>query len=210
MRCWIMMAPIYRRSMSALYESRAQANAVLRNYRNAYSDLREYSRRYAASNDADHRQQAGALRARFETDRQIERNASLQRELAVSQELSRRQTRQLRWNAVVAATGVCIIALLIYFLITNVRYRLRLVTLASQDGLTGLPNRRRIAELATTALETARTTGQPLTIALIDMDHFKVINDCCGHATGDYVLKEFARAGGEALRPGDLLGRWGG
>ena len=196
--------------VAALYESRAQANAALRNYRNAYSDLREYARRYAASNDAEHRQQAGALRARFETDRQIERNASLQRELAVSQELSRRQTRQLRWNAVVAATGACIIALLIYFLITNVRYRLRLVTLASQDGLTGLPNRRRIAEFATTALETARTTGQPLTIALIDMDHFKVINDCCGHATGDYVLKEFARAGGEALRAGDLLGRWGG
>jgi len=42
------------------------------------------------------------------------------------------------------------------------------------------------------------------------MDHFKIINDCCGHATGDYVLKEFARAGGEALRTGDLLGRWGG
>jgi diguanylate cyclase (GGDEF)-like protein len=196
--------------VAALYEWRAQANAALHNYRNAYSDLREYAQRYAASNDAELHRQAGALRARFETDRQIERNASLQRELAVSQELSKRQTRQLRWNAVVAATGVSIIALLIYFLITNMRYRRRLVTLASQDGLTGLPNRRRIAEFATTALETARTTGLPLTIALIDMDHFKIINDCCGHATGDYVLKEFARAGGEALRAGDLLGRWGG
>ena len=196
--------------VAALYESRAEANAALHNYRNAFYDLREYALRYASSNDAERRRQAGALRARFETDRQIERNASLQRELAVSQELSRRQTRQLHWNAVVAATGICIIALLMYFLITNVRYRQRLVTLASQDGLTGLPNRRRIAEFATTALETARVTGQPLTIALIDMDHFKIINDCCGHATGDYVLKEFARAGGEALRAGDLLGRWGG
>ncbi len=196
--------------VAALYETRAQANAALHNYRNAYYDLREYALRYAASNDAERRRQAGALRARFETDRQIERNASLQRELAVSQELSGRQMRQLRWNAVAAVTGVCVIALLIYFLITNVRYRQRLVTLASQDGLTGLPNRRRIAEFAATALETARTTGVPLTIALIDMDHFKIINDCCGHATGDYVLKEFARAGGEALRAGDLLGRWGG
>jgi diguanylate cyclase (GGDEF)-like protein len=196
--------------VAALYETRAQADAALHNYRNAYYDLREYALRYAASNDTDRRRQAGALRARFETDRQIERNASLQRELTVSQELSGRQMRQLRWNAVAAVTGVCVIALLIFFLITNVRYRQRLVTLASQDGLTGLPNRRRIAEFATTALETARTTGRPLTIALIDMDHFKIINDCCGHATGDYVLKEFARAGGETLRPGDLLGRWGG
>ena len=196
--------------VDALYELRAQANAALHNYRNAYYDLREYALRYAASNDAERRRQAGALRARFETDRQIERNASLQRELAVSQELSGRQMRQLRWNAVVAATGVCIIALLIYFLVTNVRYRQRLVTLASQDGLTGLPNRRRIAEFATAALETSRATGRPLTIALIDMDHFKIINDCCGHATGDHVLKEFARASGEALRAGDLLGRWGG
>jgi len=196
--------------VAELYELRAQANAALHNYRNAYHDLREYALRYAASNDAERRRQAGALRARFETDRQIERNASLQRELAVSQEVSRRQTRQLRWNAIVAATGVCIIALLIYFLIANVRYRQRLVTLAGQDGLTGLPNRRRIAEFATGALEAARTTGGPLTIALIDMDHFKIINDCCGHATGDHVLKELARAGGEALRAGDLLGRWGG
>jgi diguanylate cyclase (GGDEF)-like protein len=196
--------------IAALYESRAEANAALHNYRNAYNDLREYALRYAASNDAERGRQAGALRARFDTDRQIERNASLQRELAVSQELSRRQMRQLRGDAIVAATGVCIIALLIYFLVTNIRYRKRLVTLASQDGLTGLPNRRRIAELAHSALETARTTGQPLTIALIDMDHFKIINDCCGHAAGDYVLKEFARAGSEALRAGDFLGRWGG
>jgi diguanylate cyclase (GGDEF)-like protein len=50
----------------------------------------------------------------------------------------------------------------------------------------------------------------PLTIAIIDMDHFKIINDRCGHATGDFVLKEFARVGRESLRESDVLGRWGG
>ena len=82
--------------------------------------------------------------------------------------------------------------------------------LASQDGLTGLPNRRRTAELASDALASATAEEKPLTIAIIDMDHFKFINDRCGHATGDYVLREFARLGREAIRSGDVLGRWGG
>jgi len=154
--------------------------------------------------------QAGAQRARFETDREVERNASLQRELALSQEQSHRQAQQLRWNAVVVVAGFVVITLLIYFLIANRRYRKQLVTFASQDWLTGLPNRRRTAELAIAAMETASATQKPLTLALIDMDHFKIINDRCGHATGDYVLKEFARAGRETLRESDILGRWGG
>jgi diguanylate cyclase (GGDEF)-like protein len=64
--------------------------------------------------------------------------------------------------------------------------------------------------LAVAALESARTAQEPLTIAVIDMDHFKSINDRCGHGAGDHVLKEFVRAGRESLRSTDILGRWGG
>jgi diguanylate cyclase (GGDEF)-like protein len=198
------------RHVASIYHWRARANAALHNYHDAYGDLEEYVSRYKAANDAERNRQAGALRARFETDREVERNASLQRELAVSQEQSHRQAQQLRWNAVVVLLGVVVITLLIYFLVTTRRYRQQLVTLASQDALTGLPNRRRTAELAAAALQAACDTHQPLTLAVIDMDHFKVINDRCGHATGDLVLKEFARAGREALRDSDILGRWGG
>jgi diguanylate cyclase (GGDEF)-like protein len=196
--------------VASLYDSRARANAALHHYRNAYGDLREYLQRYTAANDAELHRQAGALRGRFDTDREIERNASLKRELTLSREQSNRQAQQLRWNAIVVVVGVCVIALLIYFLFANFRYRQQLIKLASQDSLTGLPNRRHTTELATAALQAARTTHQPLTLAIIDMDHFKIINDRCGHATGDYVLREFARAGGDALRDTDLLGRWGG
>src|SRR5258707_2277563 len=107
-------------------------------------------------------------------------------------------------------SAVLVIALLIYFLIPNRRFRKQLVRLASLDGLTGLPNRRRTAELATEALATATAAEKPLTIAIIDMDHFKFVNDCCGQATGDYVLREFARLGRETVRACDVLGRWGG
>jgi diguanylate cyclase (GGDEF)-like protein len=193
-----------------LFQLRARANAALANYSGAYIDLTEYVRRYAAANDLERSKAAAALRARFETDREIERNALLKGELVASREQSQRQARELRWNAIVVTSGVLVIALLIYFLVANRRYRQQLVKLASQDGLTGLPNRRRTAELATAALAYATVSEDPLTIAIIDMDHFKVINDRCGHATGDFVLKEFARLGREALRDSDVLGRWGG
>lgn len=49
-----------------------------------------------------------------------------------------------------------------------------------------------------------------MTIALIDLDHFKSINDRYGHAVGDEVLKEFARLSRKVLRTSDTLGRWGG
>jgi diguanylate cyclase (GGDEF)-like protein len=196
--------------VASLYQWRARANAALHNYRDAYADLTEYARRYAAANDAERSKAAASLRARFETDREIERNALLKRELGVSREQAQRQARELRRNAIVVTSGVLVIALLIYFLMANRRYRQQLVKLASQDALTGLPNRRRTAEVATTALANAIAADSPLVIAIIDMDHFKIINDRCGHATGDFVLKEFARVGREALRDSDTLGRWGG
>jgi diguanylate cyclase (GGDEF)-like protein len=203
-------ADVSPRVVGSMYEWRARANAALHNYKDAYADLQEYVSRFAASTNAERIRQAGTLRARFETDREIERNFSLKRELQNTQEQSNRQAQRLRWNAVVAAAGIGIIALLIYFLLANRSYRTQLVKLASQDSLTGLPNRRRTQELALAALDLARNTGKPLTLALIDMDHFKDINDRCGHAAGDHVLQEFARAGREALRETDILGRWGG
>jgi diguanylate cyclase (GGDEF)-like protein len=196
--------------VASIYQARARANAALHNFRDAYADLTEYARRYAAANDAERTQAAAAMRARFETDREIERNAQLKHELGVSRQQSQRQAQELRWNAVAVIAGVVVITLLIYFLVVNRGYRQQLVKLANQDALTGLPNRRRTAELATAALAGATATQNPLTIAIIDMDHFKIINDRCGHAAGDFVLKEFARFGREALRDTDVLGRWGG
>jgi diguanylate cyclase (GGDEF)-like protein len=73
-----------------------------------------------------------------------------------------------------------------------------------------MPNRGRTVELATAALAAAATQTRPLTVTIMDLDHFKTINDRCGHATGDHVLREFARLSRGSLRAGDILGRWGG
>jgi diguanylate cyclase (GGDEF)-like protein len=195
------------RQVAPLFKSRAQANAARANYRAAYADLDEYMRRYTATNDARRLRQAAALRARFETDREIERNATLHRELVRSKE---RQAELKRWMLIAITAGTLVIALLTYLLVVARQHRRQLAKIANQDSLTGLPNRRRTAYLAITALTNAQESGEALTAALIDLDHFKVINDRCGHAGGDRVLKDFALAAREALRETDTFGRWGG
>ncbi len=81
---------------------------------------------------------------------------------------------------------------------------------ARTDVLTGLPNRRFILELAAAEIEVAAQRGSPCAIAILDIDHFKPINDKSGHAVGDAVLRHLARCGTEFLRRRDRLGRLGG
>ena len=86
----------------------------------------------------------------------------------------------------------------------------QLSEIATRDDLTGLPNRRAMGELLLT--ETARHARlkAPLSLALLDIDHFKQINDRLGHAAGDEVLRGFARRLEAELRGADVLARWGG
>jgi diguanylate cyclase (GGDEF)-like protein len=82
--------------------------------------------------------------------------------------------------------------------------------LARIDPLTGLLNRRAWDEALGAALARARRDGQPLSVAVLDLDGFKQFNDAHGHQAGDRLLKEVADAWRAQLREGDLLARWGG
>ena len=78
------------------------------------------------------------------------------------------------------------------------------------DGLTGLANRRRSeAALDEEIVRASRLNGE-LTLAILDIDHFKEVNDRYGHAAGDVVLKELALVLNQSLREIDTAGRWGG
>jgi len=81
---------------------------------------------------------------------------------------------------------------------------------ALTDALTGVPNRRHILELAEQALADHAASGEALTAVLLDLDHFKHINDAHGHQAGDAVLQHFCRLAQQYLRPGDCWGRFGG
>jgi diguanylate cyclase len=86
----------------------------------------------------------------------------------------------------------------------------RLEKLADIDELTGLPNRRAIAEILRRQMALSRRVGLPLSLAYIDIDRFKTINEAHGHLAGDGALRSIASALCEAVRESDRIGRFGG
>ncbi|KIP86784.1 diguanylate cyclase [Stenotrophomonas maltophilia] len=82
--------------------------------------------------------------------------------------------------------------------------------LASSDPLTGVPNRRHFEERSAQIIAAREATGRSVAVLMLDVDHFKKINDTHGHPIGDEVLKVVARRCREALRERDLFARFGG
>ncbi|MFW5788963.1 MAG: GGDEF domain-containing protein, partial [Spirochaetota bacterium] len=79
-----------------------------------------------------------------------------------------------------------------------------------RDSLTGLLNHTHLMQSLSTEVQRAERVQRPLCFAMIDIDHFKRVNDTCGHLTGDRVLKNLSRLLTERLRKTDVIGRYGG
>lgn len=90
------------------------------------------------------------------------------------------------------------------------RQREQLRQQLEQDSLTEVSSRTSLLREMAGAMERAAKTGQPLVVTMVDLDHFKVVNDEHGHLIGDRVLKEVAARIKSALRNFDLVGRYGG
>jgi two-component system, cell cycle response regulator len=84
------------------------------------------------------------------------------------------------------------------------------IEMALYDSLTGLNNRRSLERRLPAMIETARARGAPLTMMVLDIDHFKRVNDTYGHDVGDRVLKGFGAQLQDTFRSGDLICRLGG
>lgn len=93
-------------------------------------------------------------------------------------------------------------------IVTSANRKLR--KLATTDPLTGLFNRRHMAHMVKKEIAKYERSGHPVSFILLDIDHFKIINDQYGHEAGDYVLQEVSRVIQEQLRTQDLVARWGG
>ena len=111
-------------------------------------------------------------------------------------------------GAPVQAAIICMTVWVATLLLTALVARLR--AQADTDHLTGLLNRNGFAKAANREHALAGRTGAPLTVAVLDLDGFKRVNDEHGHAAGDRMLAELGDAWIGTLRPGDVLARYGG
>ncbi|MFN9690817.1 MAG: GGDEF domain-containing protein [Vampirovibrionales bacterium] len=108
----------------------------------------------------------------------------------------------------------------VYLIVCFKRYEEHIVNLnralnvekdtASKDALTGLMNRRSLTSVMLREISRSRRTGTPLSVAMLDIDHFKQINDVYGHKAGDDVLVELAKVLRQNLRDVDVVSRYGG
>jgi len=110
----------------------------------------------------------------------------------------------LLWSISLLGIGTSIM------LITAQWLQQRLFMKASYDALTGVYNRHALSEIADTLELTSRLSSQSWSIAMIDIDHFKKVNDSFGHAVGDEVLKQVAQLLQQSIRRKDILVRYGG
>lgn len=112
-----------------------------------------------------------------------------------------------------AALGLLVMALMVYVRAQRLALSVeeeRAQQLARADDLTGLGNRRAFDEALEAEMARSRRAGSTLSVALLDVNHFKDLNDLFGHLEGDRCLSHVASAIAKALRGGDRAFRWGG
>jgi diguanylate cyclase (GGDEF)-like protein len=155
-----------------------------------------------------------AMQEQYDADRRSRELALLNRESAIkAAQLRRRDLQQRMWWLVAAASALALaVVALLYRRVRQANRALSnsnelLQVQSERDPLTGLANRRHFQAAMRRLAADGRLNG---TVYLVDIDHFKHINDRHGHATGDAVLVEVARRLRETLRDEDLIVRWGG
>lgn len=126
-----------------------------------------------------------------------------------TEEASISKVRQVLLGNIAVSALVTLLVVLLCLYSVN-RFQRRLENVAATDSLTGLLNRHAFELMFEQAVHETHRTKAPLAMMLLDIDHFKQINDNHGHLAGDRVIMHVARMLENSLRSGDVLCRWGG
>ncbi|MFW8592317.1 diguanylate cyclase [Glaciecola sp. 2405UD65-10] len=146
----------------------------------------------------------------FDTKLKEQQNAALlQQNRNNLAKIAQQERERNIWYIVILAITLCTIVLVIFLFQQN-RLRKQFKAMAMRDPLTSQPNRRSVLSFAEMLFREAKERKLEIGIAIIDLDHFKKINDKFGHDTGDNVLMAFGAACKEVVRSQDGFGRYGG
>jgi diguanylate cyclase (GGDEF)-like protein len=190
-------------SLAAWLGARAVAMRQLGRWREAYQALAEERDIQDKLQDLRVSQQAARLRMQFNRARDAE-------DISALQQLNEQGQRLRQAQAVALGLFVILLSAVLVVAARKFRQARHLQNLASTDELTGLANRRALLSFAADAVARAHREETPLAVLMIDIDHFKRVNDRHGHAVGDQVLRHASRVLAAGLRERDRLGRVGG
>jgi diguanylate cyclase (GGDEF)-like protein len=191
-------------------EMAAKLNALQGQFQPAYHQLAQAFTSHRKYQSEASTQQLHQLRARFELQYSQQENQVLaQQNAIVTLQLAQQKSQniQLLLLSIFAFVACVLLGVLV---LRNKKHKQRLERLATTDELTGLCNRRHILAMLEHQMMQASRYQQSLTIAMLDLDWFKQINDAYGHHIGDKVLVSFAQTCKHTLRESDQLGRIGG
>lgn len=193
-----------------LLQQRSRSYEALGKTAQALADLKEMIKVHQALDRKARSYTTTLMSYQFDTARREQENRRLaaDRQLKEAQLASLEKVRRWQWAALVL--GGLLIALLLWQGRRQVRAARSLHRMAMTDPLTGIANRRRIEDLGQPMLDEAIRRDEPMAVVVLDVDHFKQVNDACGHQAGDVVLQRIVDSCRGMLRHGDQIGRVGG
>jgi len=179
-------------------------------YKKAFDQQKIYIKQKAQVYKKQQKESTQKYRIQFDTELKENENRVLSKENELNSLKISQQQQQRRYGVLVIVLAVTIILIVVFMLHKQIQHRNRFKAMALRDHLTSSPNRRAILQYAKERFLEAQSTQMELSVGIIDLDHFKKINDTYGHEIGDEVLKSFAVACNKVIRKQDRFGRYGG
>ena len=191
--------------------------AKMNNYQNAY----EYQVKYKTMNDSifniESDEKITEMETKYETEKKEQQIVLLEKDNTIAELKIKRQRLLLLYSAI----GIVLILAFVFILSNLYRQKVKtaaalavangkLEELSRTDPLTKLWNRRYMHEIVELERVRIKRAFEPFSFILMDIDHFKNVNDTYGHECGDYVLSTIAVILRSAVRKQDVVGRWGG
>lgn len=188
----------------------ANSYETLNDYNNAYQNKKVFVDYYSDYSDAERERNIEKLTEKYELTHKIEENKLLANqnkleELRINDVNKQQQELQRNFTLI-----ICTILFFVLLFLRQLKVRKKLLVLAKIDSLTGLLNRTELFIQGNELVKTAHEQQFELSVLLIDIDHFKLINTQLGHAVGDLVLQKIALLVNETMRARDVFSRLGG